>query len=548
MTRARGGWTLPLVSVVLCWLLAAPLRLNWLVWVAFVPFYVWLLQAGVSSRRALVGAGVVGGSYYLAISHPLLSLSWWGWGSVTDAQFAALVWHQKALVLLIIISLSLWGGVLWALCGWVTRRYATTPWRALWLIPSLWVLLIEFLGHQTVFGMQWGVLGFHVAGSPVLRQAAGLTGVAGLSFLILLVNAALSLWVSFPSKSRPVLVTTALVMAACAAYGAAVLRTSSAASASAARLHVAVLQGNVLESSAEDFTPEGLDRTYAPMLRDALASGADLVVLPETVWLRTLQLDESTSPWDSASQLVDREVMGRTLAELLGDRRSLVVHGIDAVLGGRVYNAMAFWTRDGLSGAYFKRHLVPFAEFTPSGFGWLSPQNRLHGSGFMYEAGSEPSLVSFRDVPIGSFICQEIMFAQPLRQTVRAGAQLFVTTGNDGVFADPAVAQTLHAMAVIRAVEHQRYLVRGMKTGVSSVIDPAGRAVALAPPAVRAAISATVVPRARLSLYDQSSHWLIWLSGFLAALIVLRWPLPVSPRKEVVGLTHPPPIRHTFGA
>src|SRR3989338_3607771 len=113
MTRARGGWTLPLVSIVLCWLLASPLRFDWLVWVAFVPFYTWLLQAGLSTRRALAGAGLVGGSYYLAISYPLLSLSWWGWGSVTDAQFSAFIWHQKTLVLLIVISLSLWGGGLW---------------------------------------------------------------------------------------------------------------------------------------------------------------------------------------------------------------------------------------------------------------------------------------------------------------------------------------------------------------------------------------------------------------------------------------------------
>jgi len=496
------------------------------VWVAFAPFYAWLLQPGLSTRRALVGAGLVGGSYYLAISYSLLSLSWWGWGSVTGAQFTAFVWHQKTLVLLIIISLSLWGGVLWALCGWLTRRYATTPLCALWLIPSLWVLLIEFLGHQTVFGMQWGVLGFHAAGSPVLRQVAGLTGVLGLSFLILLVNAALSLW----ARSRRALLSAGLVMIACAAYGMAVLKTSAFVPASSPSLRVAVLQGNVLESRAQDFTPEGLDQTYAALLRDALASGADLVVLPETVWLRTLQLDESVSPWDSANRLVSREVIGRALAQMLGGRRSLVIHGIDAVLGGRVYNAMAFWTSRGLAGTYFKRSLVPFAEFTPRGLGWLSPQNQLHGSGFRYEAGRDPALVSFREVPIGSFICQEVMFADPIRQTVRAGAQLLVTTGNDGVFLDPAVARTLHAMAVIRAVEHRRYLVRSMKTGVSSVLDPAGRSIAVAPIGVRTAISAAVVPHSRLSLYDRSGDWLVWLCAILTALIVLRGSRFASPR------------------
>src|SRR3989338_2472103 len=137
---------------------------------------------------------MVGFGYYLAISRPLLGLSWWGWGSATDAQFTAFVWHQKLLVLLIIVSLSVWGGMLWALCVWLTRRYATTPWRTLWLIPSLWVLLIEFFGHQTVFGMGWGLLGVHLHGAPLVRQFASIAGIPGLSFLILLVNAAIGLW------------------------------------------------------------------------------------------------------------------------------------------------------------------------------------------------------------------------------------------------------------------------------------------------------------------------------------------------------------------
>ena len=527
------SWTLPLTSAAFCWLIAPPNRLEWLVWMAFAPLFAWLVRGGILGRQALVGAGMVGGSYYLAISHPLLSLSWWGWGKATGYQFEEFVWHQKLLVLLIIMSLSAWGGMLWALCGWLTKRYATTPLRAVWLIHSLWVLLIEFFGHQTIFGMGWGLLGVHLHGAPVLRQFASAAGVAGLSFLILLVNAALGLWAlewrrmralaaSVPVRIRPALLSAVLVVAACAAYGAVVLGTSASPSASSSPMKVAVLQGNVLESSLEDFTPEGLDQTYAPMLRDALASEADIVVLPETVWLRTLQLDDSTSPWDSANQLVGREVMGRTLEDMVAGRSSLIIHGIDAVLRGQVYNTMAFWTSRGLAGTYFKRSIVPFAEFTPRGFGWLSPQNQLHGNGFTYHAGRTPALVTYHDVPIGSFICQEVMFADPIRESVRAGAHLLVTTGNDGVFVNPAVAETLHAMAQLRAVEHQRYLVRSMKTGVSSVIDPTGRVMALAPHDVRTVITATVVPSTSLSLYDRFGNWLVLLCGILAALIVWR--------------------------
>lgn len=541
------SWTLPLTSVAVCWLIAPPLHFEWLVWVAFAPLFVWLVQGGVSSRQAWLGAAMVGTGYYLAISRPLLSLSWWGWGTATESQFAVFVWHQKALILLIIVSLSLWGGLWWALCGWLTKRYATSPLRAVWFIPSLWVLVVEFLAHQTVSGMGWGLLGVHLHEATTLRQLASLAGIPGLSFLVVLVNAAVGLlagrWPSAalkarrPVSRRPVLASVGLVVGASLLYGM-MARRALAASAFPAPLQVAVLQGNILGVDAGDFTPEGLDETYASMLRESLEAGADIVILPETVWLRTLQLDHTTSPWDSPIQLVGRDLMGRTFAKILHGRDRLIIHGIDAVSRGQVYNAMTFWTMQGLIGTYFKRHLVPFAEFTPRGLRWLPPQNRLHGSGFAYAAGREPSLVVFHGIPIGSVICQEILFAEPIRQSVRAGAQLLVSTGNDGVFRDPAVGQTMHAMAVLRAVAHRRYLVRSMKTGISSVIDPSGRVMALAPAGVRAVITAPIAPSSSVTLYDRFGSWLIVLCGGLTALVMLRArrdePLP-----RAAGRPHP---------
>src|SRR3989338_5176368 len=128
----RVTWTLPLASSALCWLIAPPNRLDWVIWVAFVPLFAWLPRGGLSTRQVLVGTWLVGSSYYLAISHPLLSLSWWAWGSVSSGpQYAAFIWHQKLFILLIITSLSVWGGLLWAVCGWLTKRYAATPLRAL---------------------------------------------------------------------------------------------------------------------------------------------------------------------------------------------------------------------------------------------------------------------------------------------------------------------------------------------------------------------------------------------------------------------------------
>lgn len=521
--RGLGPWRLPLLSMALVLLVAPPHRVEWLIWVAFAPLLAALWGAEASTRRVLVWSVAVGGWYYVAVSWPLVSLAWWGWGSATGAEFAWYTLHQKLLVAGIVVTLSLWGALLWAACGWLAWRFATTPWRALWLVPSLWVLVIEWLGHRALAGMAWGTLGFHLYENPVVRPAAGLAGVWGLSFLILMVNAAVAIW-WVQRRAAPVLARR-VAMTAAAVVAAAVLAAGAAAPTAgrATALKVAVLQGNEPAGSWRDaFGTDGLDQTYGPMIDQALAAGADILALPETVWLRTLTLDTEPVDVEGLSPGIGRSAMGRVLASRLGSGPSLLVHGIDAAYGGAVYNAVAYWTREGLAGTYFKRFLVPFSEYRPRLVGWLSPQNRLHGSGFAYARGQGPTLVPFRGATLGTFICQEVMFDRLIQDTVRAGAGVLVTTGNDGVFAHPAVGEALHAMAVIRAAEHRRPVIRSMKTGVSAVIAPTGDVLAAAPAGVRTTITAAVVPQAGLSLYDVLGPWLLAVCGGLAALILTR--------------------------
>ena len=118
----------------------------------------------------------------------------------------------------------------------------------------------------------------------------------------------------------------------------------------------------------------------------------------------------------------------------------------------------------------------------------------------------------------GAFICQEAQFPFIARQSAREGAQLLVSTGNDSIFRNPAVASGHHVAAMFRAIETHRPLVRAMKTGISSIMDPHGRVVAQADLGQHTVLVAAVVPSDERTLYTQ---WGDWIVGMAAALIAL---------------------------
>ena len=74
-------------------------------------------------------------------------------------------------------------------------------------------------------------------------------------------------------------------------------------------------------------------------------------------------------------------------------------------------------------------------------------------------------------------ICFESIFPDGALRAVREGADILVNITNDGWFGDSPGPVQHNAMAIVRAVENGRYLLRSSNTGISMIVDPVGRIV-----------------------------------------------------------------------
>jgi apolipoprotein N-acyltransferase len=123
-------------------------------------------------------------------------------------------------------------------------------------------------------------------------------------------------------------------------------------------------------------------------------------------------------------------------------------------------------------------------------------------------------------------ICFEDTFGYLCREFVRRGADVLVNITNDAwSFSVPGAMQHM-TMAVFRAVENRRSVVRSTNAGMTNIIDPNGRILSSLPPFVEGSLSGTVPVHTRTTtLYTRWGDWLppvlliLGLAALLAGLL-----------------------------
>jgi apolipoprotein N-acyltransferase len=422
-----------------------------LVWFAFVPL---LLAIAKKSPVQAFKLGLISGlTAYGGIFY---------WLNLVMTLYGKLSWPISfCLFLLFAAYLALYVGIIAGL----VRRGEIAGISPLLSFPFLWVGF-EYLRSFVLTGCPWASLGHTQYRILPLIQIADITGVYGLSFLIVLANVVLLRIIKgavmrgpsvYPTKSAALLM---LLLVLTLGYG--FMRLNSADRGGP--LKVVLVQGNIPQDVKwNPAFQESTVAVYERLTRQACAGGSDLVVWPESALPFYFQ---------SGGEYSDR------VKSLATEFKTCMVLGSPAVEQERertryLNSAYLLAPTGKILGRSDKMHLVPFGEYVPLARFLPFVNKMVEGIGD-FSPGTVITPLDTGRGKIGVLICAEVIFPELSRAYVLAGSRLLVNITNDAWFGRSSAPYQHISMTVFRAVENRVPLVRAANTGVSAIIDSKG--------------------------------------------------------------------------
>jgi len=497
-----------------------------LAWIAYVPVF-WVV------RRVGIGASILLGALYGYAAYGLFNY----WLSV---------FHPLAGIVVGTVY-SVYMAVLFALLHLAIRIF---PRRGYILQFLLW-MAYEYLRTLGFLGYSYGITGYSQWQLLPIIQIASITGVWGVSALVVFPSAWLAAALSerggllklnreeltssmktFFRKERVSAAVWLALLAATLVYGF----VSPIDYSDARKVKFAMIQHNTdpwlparaptpalaLAEFRNDFN------TLRRLSDEALAAHPDLdfVVWSETAFVPRIHYHK-TFRGDRGSWYLVRDLLDYLASQdvpfIIGNHDARRDPALNPHGDNRMdFNAVILFERGEMVEVYRKIHLVPFTEHFPfqERFPRIYQALREEDTHF-WDQGTELTIFESRGVRFATPICFEDTFGYLNRDFVRAGAEILVNLSNDA-WSNSLSAQMQHlTMAVFRSVETRRAMIRSTSSGQTCAIDPNGRILAMAEPFTEAWLVAEVPVMTVTTIYTRFGDFLGVFFTVAAAVLLL---------------------------
>lgn len=518
-----SGLLLGLVSGLLLGVSFPPFHVEWIAFVALIPF-LFAIEGAESYREVLKL------TYFSFLLFNIIAIYWvGGWSRQTDPFMMI---GGAGLV----IGHPLFFAVPMLFYYFIRKKFGR---RAILLFPFLY-LSFEYLHSITQVAFPWLTLGYSQCYNLADIQFASFTGLFGVSLQILIVNAliayALMYWMKEPTLwKRSVLVPLSLAflfLTVPEIYGLVVLANAKDSNFKK-HMRVTIIQPNINPYAKWEGTPAEILRTYEKETYRALPRKADLVVWPETAIPFYILLPQFGYYRDELQTFVDTTgislLSGLPLAHYYADSSKaqpsshydeFMHEYYDAYNGAALFmpNIDSYQT-------YGKIILVPFAERLPyaNHLSFLIKPLKWGVGISNWARGRDTTVFKLSNgTRFSTVICYESVFPGYVRWFAKKGADFLTIITNDGWYGNTSGPYQHAAYAIMRAVENRRAVVRSANTGISEFIDPYGRYVGTPTKyGVIASLTETIPLNDRISFYSEHGNWIAHFAEIVSAASIL---------------------------
>ena len=478
-------------------------NLEILAWIAFVP-WLWALRKKSPLRAAYLGL-VTGLVFFTGLLY---------WIYVVLTEYGHLPGAVSIFFLIVLTTyLSLYFSAFAFFLRWAAEK---TELPETLFAPPLWVSL-EYVRGFLLSGFPWGLLGYSQFLTLPMVQISDVTGIYGVSFIIVLVNVSLYRLVAASSEHRgksvlKELLAAGIILALTAVYGQWRLVEPDKKAQDEKPFLVALVQGNIRQDVKwETQFQEETVRIYTDLTRQVSSQHPDLIIWPETA-----------TPFFFQNVLPFRD----RILELSHEMGVPILFGAPAFdrdgSGINYFNsAFLISPEKKILGRYDKVHLVPFGEYAPLA-GVLGFTRDIIGAIGDFTPGAGPHNLTLPGGKFGVLICYEAIFPDLTRRFVDRGAEFLVNITNDAWFGRTAAPYQHLSMATLRAVENHVPIARAANTGISALIDSRGRVVQSTDLFTREVLSGKIKLKKSRTFYTEFGDVFTYLcAGFSVLFLIL---------------------------
>jgi len=418
------------------------------------------------------------------------------------------LWH---LILFGLVLISAAIGLIFLTAGMLFRMIYRTAGRLYILIfPSIWIC-IDLARTLTDIAFPWSFLGYSLTTYLPTAQFASITGVWGLTFLIVLGNILIFEILSSYYKNENQVqkyihaAIFLLFMIVISVWGYSKMKRPLSGS----KIKMAIIQTNIDQLHWGNNSLDTAFDITERMVHDAAKQQPELIIGPESALL--CFLDRKSEYRRRVAEWVDEIRIPVLLGALHWE-----IAPKGSVSDYDVFNT-AFLIEPGnkKTSHYNKQQLVPFSEKMP--FENLMPiLSRVNLGEADFKRGKDPVVFTTVGIKAAPFICYEIIFPSFVQKRLKKGANCIVAITNDGWFGKTSGPYQHANMARMRAIENRISIVRCANSGFSMFIDPYGRIQQKTKLYTRDILHGEALLKNADTFYARNGDWFLLICAFIS--------------------------------